>query len=366
MQMEIRGMKLDVPLIDQYSEEAKRHYRRAEKKLFRMAGFEINPRSPKQLCKFLGTTSSAKEILEQLDTPEAEALTTYRAWNKVDVDYYQKWLRFMDKDEVLHPNLLLHGTGTGRQSAREPPLHGTPRYRKEYKVKDVIVPREGYTIVSADYNQMELRIAASISKEEKMVQIFAEGGDVHRSVAEALHIPDPAGRGRETGKSINFMMLYGGGAVKLAKMAKIPFEVSELYIHNYRTTYWKLRYASKHLSDLAKNQGYIRLWTGRVRHFNHPIFADPKDAFNSAVQGGGAEMLRIAIGRMGPQLRDLGAWILLQIHDQVLVEVPLTQIKPCLKIIRREMEDFHHWLVPPKVDFKIGPRWGQLEKLEAA
>lgn len=366
MQMEVRGMKLDVPLIHEYSKEAKRHWKRAEKKLFRMAGFEINTNSWKQLCKFLGTTSSAKEVLEQMNTPESEAIQTYRSWHKVDVDYYQKWLGCMDENEVLHPNLLLHGTGTGRQSAREPPLHGTPRYRKEYKVKDVIIPRDGYVIVSADYNQMELRIAASISKDDKMVKIYEEGKDLHAEVARALNIPDPDGEGRNTGKSINFMMQYGGGADKLMTMAKIPFETAELYIHRYRTTYWKLRYAAKYLDKLARKQGYIRLWTGRVRHFNHPIFADPKDAFNSAVQGGGAEMLRIAICRMGPQLRDLDAWILLQIHDQVLVEVPITRIRPALKIIRREMEAFKHWLVPPKVDFKIGPRWGQLEKLEAA
>lgn len=365
MQMEVRGMKLDVPLMQKYSKEARRNFKRAEKILFAAAGYEINPRSPKQLCRFLGTTSSAKAIVETLDTPEAEALLQYRSWHKVETDYYQKWMNFKDENDVLHPNLLLHGTGTGRQSAREPPLHGTPRYRKEYKVKDVIVPREGYVIVSADYNQMELRVAASLAKEDKMAAVFKDPkGDIHQSVADMLRIKgdDP----RSIAKNINFMMLYGGGAGKLQLMAKIPFEEAELHIHNYRQTYWKLRYASRHLAKLAKQQGYIRLWTGRVRHFNHPIFADPKDAFNSAVQGGGAEMLRIAIGRMGPQLRALDAWILLQIHDAILVEVPLAHIRPALTIIRREMENFPHWLVPPKVDFKVGPRWGQLEKMEAA
>jgi DNA polymerase I-like protein with 3'-5' exonuclease and polymerase domains len=114
------------------------------------------------------------------------------------------------------------------------------------------------------------------------------------------------------------------------------------------------------MTQIAQIQKYIRLWTGRVRHFTHPVFANVKDAFNSAVQGGGSEMLRISICRMGPQLRALDAWILLQIHDQILVEVPEGRVKQCARIIRREMEDFPHWLVPTKVDIKIGYRWGQL------
>lgn len=359
MWMEVRGMQLDVPVLERYSAEAKRKYKKAEKRLFVAAGHEINARSPKQLCQFLGTTSSAKEIVEELGTPEAEALLTYRAWNKVDTDYYEKWLRFMDDEEVLHPNLLLHGTGTGRQSAREPPLHGTPRYRKEYKVKDVIQARPGYVIVSADYNQMELRIAASLANETKMIDVFRAGEDIHQSVADLLHTS------RDNGKSINFMMLYGGGPGKLARMAKIPLEEAEQHIRNYRSIYWRLRKTAKWYATVAESQGYIRLWTGRVRHFNHPIFANPKDAFNSAVQGGGAEMLRIAICRMGPRLRKRDAWILLQIHDQVLVEVPLHRLRRCCKIIREEMENFPRWRVPPKVDFKTGPRWGQLEKWAA-
>jgi DNA polymerase-1 len=360
MQMEVRGMQLDVPLIRKYSKEARREYKRAYVVLSDAAGFEINTNSPKQLCKFLGTTSSAKAIVDELGTPEAEALLTCRSWDKVERDYYQKWLTFRSRTDVLHPNLLLHGTGTGRQSAREPPLHGTPRYRKEYKVKDVIVARPGYVLISADYNQLELRVAASIAEELQMAAVFLAGGDIHQSVADLLYTS------RDMAKNINFMMLYGGGAGKLARMAKIPLEQAERHMANYRATYWRLRYVARKMTRIAEAQGYIRLWTGRVRHFNHPVFAQPKDAFNSAVQGGGAEMLRIAICRMGPQLRAINTWLLLQIHDQVIAEVPVSRIKPAVKIIRREMENFTHWLVPPKVDFKIGPRWGQLDKLEAA
>ena len=361
LRMEMRGMKLDVALMEQYSKEAKKNYRRAEKNLFRIAGHEINPRSPKQLCAFLGTTSSRKEIVSELGTPEAEALLSYRNWFKVENDYYSVWRELRDASDVLHPNLLLHGTGTGRQSARTPPLHGTPRYRPEYKVRNVIIARPGYLILSADYQQNELRIAASLAEEEKMAAIFASGGDIHQAVADALRIggPDP----RSIGKNINFATIYGAGASKLSLMAKIPFEEADKHLRQYRTTYWRLRYTAKAYQRLAESQGYIRLWTGRVRHFNSEIFAQPRDAFNSAVQGGGAEMLRIAICRMAPQLRKLDAWILLQIHDSVLVEVPLEQVVACAQIIKREMENFPHWMVPPVVDLKLGTSWGNMKEL---
>ena len=113
----------------------------------------------------------------------------------------------------------------------------------------------------------------------------------------------------------------------------------------------------------ARYQRYIRLWTGRLRHFNHPL-ANPKDAFNSFVQGGVAEMLRISILRLGEILPDYRTHMLLQIHDQILFEAPEEQVDTVIPIIRETMEDFHHWMIPPKVDVKIGERWGNLEDYE--
>lgn len=357
--MEMRGFKLDVPLTKKYSREARRKAARSYKVITDLAGHEINLNSPKQLCKFLGVTSSRAEILDQMHTREAKAILDFRAWDKADGSYYSPFLERMDDEQVLHPNLLLHGTGTARMSSRSPGnMHSIPRYRNEYKVKDVLMPRRGYVLLSADYNQMELRMGVHVAKEENMAKLFlsARKVDIHQLVANQLGFPD----NRDLAKTINFMILYGGGAYKLSIKAGIPFEEAAAYLDRYHKQYWHFRHTSRYWANRAKYQGYIRLWSGRIRHFDHPSVY-PKDAFNSLVQGGGAEMLRYSILRLDPMLADYGAHMLLQIHDQIIFEVPERKVASFAPIVRREMERFPQFDIPPIVDLKVGPRWGTLE-----
>ena len=354
--MEIHGMKLDIPLLQKYSRQATKKAKVAYDKITNLAGYEINLRSPKQLHNFLRVSSATKEILAQMDTPEAHAILKFRAWDKVNHTYYKVWLSRVDSKQILHPNLNLHRVVTGRQSASDPNMHAVPRYRSEYKVKDVVIARPGYRIISADYNQAELRMGVSVAQEENMAKLFlsADRVDIHQLVADQLNI------GRDSAKTINFMILYGGGVEKLAWMLKIPIRKAAQYLERYHKEYWHFRYASNWWARRARHQEYIRLWTGRVRHFNHPL-ANPKDAFNSLVQGGVAEMLRIAILRLGRILWEYDTHMLLQIHDQILFEAPIGQITNVAPLIREEMERFDQFLIPPKVDIKVGVRWGQLE-----
>lgn len=353
--MEMHGFRLDLPLLEKYNNQAKRNARKAYRTITELAGYEINLRSPKQLCLFLKVSSSRKEILEEMDTPEAQAILTFRAWDKASGTYYEPWLKWK-ADDILHPNLNLHRVVTGRQSASDPNMHAVPKYRPEYKIKDIVVARPGYVIVSADYNQAELRVGVSVAKEDRMAKLFqsADRVDIHQLVADKLRIH------RDPAKTINFMILYGGGEDKLADKLKITVAKARKYLRAYHTEYWHFRYTSNWWANRARSQGYIRLWTGRVRHFNHPL-ANPKDAFNSLVQGGVAEMLRIAIQRLGHRIPRYNTHMLLQIHDQILFEVPVHQVTNVVPIIRAEMENFPHWMIPPKVDIKIGTRWGQLE-----
>ena len=210
--MEMRGFKLDVPLLEKFNREAIRNAKKQYQKITEMAGYEINLRSWMQLRKWLKVSSTAKDILEQMDTPEAEAILTFRAWDKASNTYYKSWLKWMTDDGILHPNLNLHRVVTGRQSASDPNTHAVPRERTEYKVKQVVVARKGHVIISADYNQAEMRVGVSVAQEENMAKIFRQPGiiDLHQSVADALKLPKKDGR--NIGKTINFMILYGGGA----------------------------------------------------------------------------------------------------------------------------------------------------------
>lgn len=362
--MELRGFQLDVPRLKKLARQSKRYEEKAYAVLTEKAGYEINPNSPKQVCAFLKISSSAKDILEEINTPECEALLSYRAWNKARTTYYERWLEWMDVDSVLHPNLNLHRVVTGRQSASDPNMHGVPRYRKEYKVKDVIVSRPGYVLLSADYNQAELRVGVSVAQEENMAKLFRSKPlpgkktvDIHQLVADALHIE------RDPAKTINFMILYGGGEEKLARKLGISLIAAREYLRHYHAEYWHFKHTSRFWANRARYQRYIRLWTGRLRHFNHPL-ANPKDAFNSLVQGGVAEMLRVAIGRLDRIMPSYDVHMLLQIHDQIIFECPTGVEHEVIPIITRKMEHFPHWMIPPVVDLKIGDRWGQLQDYE--
>lgn len=355
MRMEMHGFQLDLPLLRKHSREAALNAKEQYRKIAKMAGHEINLNSPKQICKWLKISSSAAAILEEMDHPGAKAILSFRAWDKANSTYYKKWEKSVDDRGILHPNLNLHRVVTGRQSASDPNLHQVPRYRSEYKVKDLVVARPGNTIISVDYNQAELRVGVSVAEEENMAKLFqsAERVDIHQLVADALGID------RDAAKTINFMILYGGGAEKLARKLGIPLPKAKAYLQKYHTEYWHFRYASNYWATRARHQKYIRLWTGRVRHFDHPL-ANPKDAFNSLVQGGVAEMLRLSILWLGKVLWEYDTHMLLQIHDQILFEAPEERVTEVVPIIREAMERFDHWMIPPKVDVKVGQRWSEL------
>lgn len=365
--MEMRGLQLDVPRIRKLIVEADQQAKVAYDALVKLAGFEINPGSPAQIRDWLKISSSAQPILEEMQTEESEAILSFRAWTKANGTYYRRWLEWMDDDFVLHPNLNLHRVVTGRQSASDPNLHAVPRYRPEYKVKDAIIARPGYTLISADYNQAELRMGVSVAREENMAKIFlsAEKVDIHQAVADQLGLKGKGGR--DIAKTINFMILYGGGADKLSRKLKIPLDAAREYLRQYHIEYWHFRHTSHFWAHRARYQGYIRLWNGRIRHFNHPL-ANPKDAFNSLVQGGVAAMLEDAILALDPILRPMDAHMLLQIHDQIILECPTDLLSCVTPIVKREMEAFDQFLIAPKADIKVGRRWGQLEDydMEAA
>lgn len=359
MQMEMHGFQLDLLLLRKHSREAALNAKEQYRKIAKMAGYEINLNSPKQICKWLKINSSAKDIMEELKHPGAKLILSFRAWDKANSTYYKPWEKQVDENGILHPNLNLHRVVTGRQSASSPNLHQVPRYRPEYKVKDLIIARPGHVIISADYNQAELRVGVSVAQEENMAKLFrsAERVDIHQLVADALGID------RDPAKTINFMILYGGGAEKLAWKLSISLAKAKAYLKKYHDEYWHFRYTSNAWALRARHQRYIRLWTGRVRHFDHPL-ANPKDAFNSLVQGGVAEMLRLSILWLGKVLWEYDTAMLLQIHDQILFEAPIEQVPVVVPIIREAMERFDHWMIPPKVDVKIGHRWSELTDYE--
>lgn len=362
-QMERNGIGLDVDLVKKYQEEATIHKQDALDRLQKSAGYMLNPNSSKQVCAYLGTESSAAEILDDLiafgteeEQEKAKLIHEARGWASVDSRYYTPYLEAMDKDGNLHCNLNLIGTISGRLSCNNPNLQAVARKTDVFKVKDVLVPRPGYTLVESDYAQAEMRLACFYGKVEAMAKLIEAGEDIHGKTAEALDIP------RSAAKRINFGVIYGIGADALARQLRIEKKLAKEYLNKYHSLYpefRKLLYASE---ALAERQGFIQLWTGRQRHFNCPK-AETHKAMSNLIQGGVSEIMRVTISKLYPAVTDIGGRLLLQVHDSIISEIPDNKVDVGLPIIKGIMEDLPF---KPRmtVDIKYGKSWGQAKHWE--
>lgn len=355
--IECRGVVLDLDLINKYSGEATDMAKEPMARLREMCGYDINVNSSKQVCAFLQIDSSAAEILEVMAEGEggeaAKLVMLVRGWLSVKSRYYDPYLRLCDKESVLRTNLNLHGTISGRLSSTNPNLQAVARQTEVFKVKEVFVARPGCTMVSMDYSQAEMRLASFYAKEETMAGLLRNGADPHGSTAKLLGIP------RDAAKRINFGVIYGIGKKELAMQLRIPEGKAAGYLKQYHALYPGFRKLMNACEAEAEQNGYIRMWTGRMRHYNAKT--PSHKAMSNLVQGGVAEMMRVAIQKASVATRDLQGHILLQIHDQVLSEFPDETVQLAIPVLKAIMETTP-FDPPMKVDVHYGRRWGVMEK----
>lgn len=358
--MEHRGMHIDIDIIHRYKDEAVTHIEDAMKRLHEKAGFELNPNSPKKVAAFLGVQSTAAEQLQILidaggeDAEKAKLVQEARGWKSVDSRYYTPYLNLMDEHNVLHCSLNLIGTYTGRLSCSNPNLQAVAKATEVFKVKDVFTARPGMTMIQADYKQAEMRLVTHYTKDKTMRELIESDADLHSATAELLSIP------RNAAKRINFSVIYGIGYKHLAENLRVDLETARDYLERYHALYPGFRKLMNQCEDFAKKNGYIKMWTGRTRHFNVPS-ADPHKAMSNLIQGGVAEIVRVAISRLFPAITDIGGYMLLQVHDSVIFEVPDESLKVALPTIKKIMEDFD--FVPRVgVDIEYGKSWGTFHK----
>lgn len=358
--MEHRGMHVDPDIMERYRNEAEGNAADALKRLYEKAGFELNPNSPKKVAEFLGVKSTAAEQLQILidaggeGAERAKLIHEVRGWKSVDSRYYTPYMNLMDENNVLHCSLNLIGTYTGRLSCSNPNLQAVAKATEVFKVKDVFTARPGFTMIQSDYKQAEMRLVTHYTKDPVMKELIESDADLHSATAERLHIP------RSAAKRINFSVIYGIGAKKLSENLRVPFETGKEYLDKYHALYPGFKKLMYQCEDFAKQEGYIKMWTGRTRHFNVPQ-ADPHKAMSNLIQGGVAEIVRVAISRLFPAVRDLGGYMLLQVHDSVIFEIPDENLAIALPTIKMIMEDFD--FVPHVgVDVEYGKSWGTFKK----
>nr|MDA3834052.1 DNA polymerase [Spirochaetales bacterium] len=230
-----------------------------------------------------------------------------------------------------------------------------PRQSDIYKVRDVIVAPEHYALISADYSQAELRLLAHYTQDKFLIDTFKAGDDIHQATA------DRVGLERSEAKRINFGIVYGMGVPETALQLNISEQTAREYLDEYHKQIPGIRELYKEVEKRAMRSGYIRMWTGRRKHYDD--LDETWKAMSNLIQGGVAELMRVAIMKLSHTLRGYNVRMLLQVHDDVLFEVPEIEVKDRFKLIKDTMEDFD-FNVPIRVEVKAGKSWGGAVPIE--
>ena len=353
--------------------------------IYTAVGYSFNVNSPKQLGEALfdklglpprkknarGYSTDA-ETLESLRpySPVIDEILKYRTYAKLLSTYVDGLLNAEAADGRVHSTFIQTEARTGRISSTEPNLQNIPiRTELGSRLRGYFVAGAGETLVDADYSQIELRILAHITGDEHMQQAFLNGADIHRSTAAKIyHIPESevTPQLRSASKAINFGIMYGKGAYSLSKDLGIPVKEADTFLKTYLDTFPKVDGYMKDRIAHAKDKGYVETLFGRRRPLpelassNFQVRASgERMARNTPIQGTAADIIKLAMVHVWQRLRDekLQARLLLQVHDELIVEAPEEEIDEVKRILKEEMENVVHYSVPLTTEVGVGKTW---------
>jgi DNA polymerase-1 len=385
--MEWEGITLDPALFIRLSQELGGDLRRLEGEISRVAGVELNINSPRQLATVLfekhqlpmlkktktGPTTDA-DVLEQLALMCHELprlILEYRELQKLKSTYVDTLPATVNRATGrVHTSFNQAGAATGRLSSSDPNLQNIPvRTLRGEEIRRGFVPRKGWTFLVADYSQIELRLMAHLSDDPAFIQAFNEGGDIHRQTAALIFnaLPDqvtPEMRARA--KTINFATIYGQGPFALSRQLNISMEDARSFIARYFERFAGVRAFLDQQIKLAREQGYVETIFKRRRYipeirdrnFNMRAYGE-RNAQNSPLQGSAADLIKVAMTRIHHAIRDEGLQgrMLLQVHDELVFEVPPNELERMMKLVRSHMENVVRLKVPLVVDLGVGQNW---------
>ena len=387
--MERLGIKVDAPYFSGLSKEIGKTLKILEGRIAKLAGSSFNINSPRQLSIVLfetlgiskkgirktpgGTLSTASPELEKLEQlhPIIKEVLQYRELAKLQNTYLEPLPLLADKQARIHAYFDQFGAATGRLSSSSPNLQNIPVLGEwGKKVRKGFVAGKGFTLCSFDYSQIELRVASHIAKEEKMQEFFRDKKDIHTMTAsEVFGIPvkDVKPDMRYRAKALNFGVLYGMGARGFARSAHIPLEEAEMFIENYFLRFPKIADYMEDTIQFAEEHGYVETLLGRKRYIpditsETPVLkaAAERAAINHPIQGTAADIMKTAMVAAYEAIPEQKARMILQIHDELLFEVPNGTMQKTLEEIREIMEKAFPLEVPLTVDVSTGENWGAL------
>ena len=386
--MEREGFRLNCEGIAAYGAQLDVVASELESRVFAYAGKQFNINSPKQLGEILfgedglrlpapkktktGYSTSA-EVLEKLRPyhPIIEDILDYRQVTKLKSTYVDGLLRVVDENGQVHTTFKQTGTATGRLSSAEPNLQNIPiRTELGRELRRFFIPsKPGYLLIDADYSQIELRLMAALTEDENMCRAFREGHDIHTSTASKVFGVDPENvtiEMRKRSKAINFGILYGMGDFSLAEDLHISRKQAKEYIDNYLSSYPKIDAYLTNIKKTAAEQGYVTTMLGRRRYI--PELSSPNKmvqhfgervAMNSPIQGSAADIIKLAMIAVHRRLKESGmdAKLILQVHDELLIEANANCKDEALTLLREEMESAVKLCVPLDVSVAVGDNW---------
>lgn len=284
------------------------------------------------------------EMLSFMDNPVAKLVQEYRGYQKTVSSNWRSYLKFVDADGRLRPNYKLHGTVTRRLSCIEPNLQQIPRISdKPWNgyLKSGFIPDPGYELWEVDYSNLEFRLTAVYAGEQSLLEIFNEGGDVFQAIADEIYPDRPDRRkARQDAKTFVYATLYGAGAKKLMESLGLSsIQEAEELRNLFFSRYSRLSKTIRQAAMKCLKKGYVELWTGQRRHFDDRR-ADQHKAFNSVIQGGGAEIVKSAMLRLDAAgYNNDDCRMLMQVHDSVLFEIKSDMAVEMLPCIEKTMSD---------------------------
>lgn len=383
--MEKEGVHVDAEELKRYGEELAAQIAVLEKEIYEGAGETFNINSPKQLGHILFEKlempygkktktgySTAADVLEKLavEYPLVSKILEYRQLAKLKSTYADGLANFIEEDGRIHTNFQQTVTATGRLSSTDPNLQNIPiRMELGRMIRKVFLPKDGYVFVDADYSQIELRILAHMSGDEMLIQAYREAQDIHRMTAsQVFHTPfeEVTDLQRRNAKAVNFGIVYGISSFGLSQDLSISKKEAQEYIERYFESYPKIKEFLDGCVEKAKKDGYSVTMFGRRRplpeisssNFMQRSFGE-RIAMNAPIQGTAADIIKIAMNRVHRRLIDeeLKSRLLLQVHDELLIEAAPDEVDEVKKILDEEMKGAADLSVELEIDTHTGKNW---------
>ncbi len=392
-EMEQEGILLDKESLGLFEKKLRKQIQKLEKRIIDLAGEAFNVNSPSQLAVILferlelptkrikktkkGYSTAASELEKLWDTHEIVPLIAeYREVAKLQSTYVETLPKLVKKDGRIHSSFNQTVAATGRLSSSEPNLQNIPiKTALGREIRKAFIAPKGKRLIAADYSQIELRLAAVIAKDQAFIKAFQEGADIHtRTAAEVWEVSeeDVTKDQRRAAKAINFGVLYGMGPRALARSTGLSFSEAKDFIRRYFEIHQPIQVYLNETKEFVRNEGYVETLFGRRRYLPEIESGVPmliaqaeRMAINMPIQGTAADIMKKAMLNVDGWLKTSNwpATMLLQVHDELVLEVEKDAVEPVAKGLQKIMEGVVEYEVPLSVNVEVGKNWGEMKEI---